>query len=121
MSLRYFCDPSLILVCFAQALAVASGLCLGKEGPLVHVACSVGHIFLRSVRVFRDNEGVETVEVAGTNFALVDIFNPMSPAARKREFLSAAAAAGVSVAFGAPLGGVLFVLGTTTLSHGFSA
>jgi chloride channel 3/4/5 len=61
-------------------------MCLGKEGPLVHVACCVGNIIPRVFPKYARNE------------------------AKKREILSAAAAAGVSVAFGAPIGGVLFSL-----------
>jgi len=67
-------------------LAVASGLSLGKEGPLVHVACCLGNILSYFFPKYRNNE------------------------AKKREVLSASAAAGVSVAFGAPVGGVLFSL-----------
>ncbi|XP_067946446.1 H(+)/Cl(-) exchange transporter 4-like [Watersipora subatra] len=67
-------------------LAVASGLSLGKEGPLVHVACCLGNILSYFFPKYRKNE------------------------AKKREVLSASAAAGVSVAFGAPVGGVLFSL-----------
>ncbi|XP_065182931.1 H(+)/Cl(-) exchange transporter 5-like [Sycon ciliatum] len=67
-------------------MAVAAGLSLGKEGPLVHVACCCGNIFARIHSKYRRNE------------------------AKRREILSAASAAGVSVAFGAPIGGVLFSL-----------
>lgn len=89
---HYLSAWTLIIKAIGLAFAVASGLSLGKEGPLVHVACCVGNLIIKPFRVFRDNE------------------------ARKREMLSAAAAAGVSVAFGAPLGGVLFVLEELSLS-----
>lgn len=69
-----------------KCLSVASGLWLGKEGPLVHVACCCANIIMRPFENLSNNE------------------------ARKREVLSAAAAAGISVAFGAPIGGVLFSL-----------
>ncbi|XP_053399925.1 H(+)/Cl(-) exchange transporter 4-like isoform X2 [Mercenaria mercenaria] len=67
-------------------LSVAAGLSLGKEGPYVHVACCCGNIFSYLFPKYGSNE------------------------AKKREVLSAASAAGVSVAFGAPIGGVLFSL-----------
>ncbi|BGP01071.1 Anion/proton exchange transporter GEF1 [Rhodotorula toruloides] len=82
-----FLSPiTLLIKSLGLPLAVASGLSLGKEGPLVHVACCIGDAMLRPFASLRDN------------------------GARHREILSAAAAAGVSVAFGAPLGGVLFSL-----------
>ncbi|GAM90304.1 hypothetical protein ANO11243_083470 [Dothideomycetidae sp. 11243] len=67
-------------------LSVSSGLWLGKEGPLVHVACCCANLFMKGFDTINSNE------------------------ARKREVLSAAAASGISVAFGSPVGGVLFSL-----------
>ncbi|GAA5926868.1 uncharacterized protein JCM15063_000391 [Sporobolomyces koalae] len=82
-----FLSPATLLIkSLGLPLAVASGLSLGKEGPLVHVACCIGDLIMRPFTALSGN------------------------GARQREILSAAAAAGVSVAFGAPLGGVLFSL-----------
>lgn len=84
--IHHFLDASVLLIkSLGLALAVGSGLWLGKEGPLVHVACCCANLFMK-------------------------IFPKFSNEARKREILSAAAAAGISVAFGAPIGGVLFSL-----------
>ncbi|RUP51522.1 hypothetical protein BC936DRAFT_147703 [Jimgerdemannia flammicorona] len=77
---------TLVVKSIGLVLAAASGLSLGKEGPLVHLACCCGNILSRIFPKFRNNE------------------------AKKREILSAASAAGISVAFGSPLGGVLFSL-----------
>lgn len=77
---------TLIIKSVGIMLAVSSGLSLGKEGPMVHIACCIGNIFSYLFPKYGRNE------------------------AKKREILSAAAAAGVSVAFGAPIGGVLFSL-----------
>jgi hypothetical protein len=67
-------------------LSVASGLSLGKEGPMVHIACACGNVLSKLFPSYISN------------------------GAKKREILSASAAAGISVAFGAPIGGVLFSL-----------
>ncbi|KAF8631881.1 hypothetical protein AX15_002146 [Amanita polypyramis BW_CC] len=77
---------TLFIKAIGLALSVASGLSLGKEGPLVHVACCMVNMVARWFKQFRNNE------------------------AQKRKLSAAAAAAGVSVAFGSPLGGVLFCL-----------
>uniref|UniRef100_H2YSM6 Chloride channel protein n=1 Tax=Ciona savignyi TaxID=51511 RepID=H2YSM6_CIOSA len=77
---------TLLIKSITAPLAVASNLSLGKEGPLVHIASCCGNIFAHLFPKYGKNE------------------------AKKREVLSAAAAAGVSVAFGAPVGGVLFSL-----------
>uniref|UniRef100_A0A8C9W822 Chloride channel protein n=1 Tax=Scleropages formosus TaxID=113540 RepID=A0A8C9W822_SCLFO len=77
---------TLLIKTVTLVLAVSSGLSLGKEGPLVHVACCCGNLFSSLFSKYSKNEG------------------------KRREVLSAAAAAGVSVAFGAPIGGVLFSL-----------
>uniref|UniRef100_A0A8C2K623 Chloride channel protein n=1 Tax=Cyprinus carpio TaxID=7962 RepID=A0A8C2K623_CYPCA len=77
---------TLIIKTITLVLAVSSGLSLGKEGPLVHVACCCANILCHFFTKYRRNE------------------------AKRREVLSAASAVGVSVAFGAPIGGVLFSL-----------
>ncbi|KAG6891477.1 hypothetical protein C0992_006208 [Termitomyces sp. T32_za158] len=84
------------------ALSVASGLSLGKEGPFVHIASCIGNIVSRFFGKYENNEG-------GYRLDLLDS-SPMLLLAKRREVLSAACAAGVAVAFGAPIGGTLFSL-----------
>ncbi|RDW59564.1 hypothetical protein BP6252_12651 [Coleophoma cylindrospora] len=83
---RFMGTWTLVVKSLGLCLAVASGMWLGKEGPLVHVACCCANLFMKLFSNINGNE------------------------ARKREALSAAAAAGISVAFGSPIGGVLFSL-----------
>lgn len=53
-----FLSPiTLLIKSLGLPLAVASGLSLGKEGPLVHVACCIGDAMLRPFASLRDNGG----------------------------------------------------------------
>ncbi|KAK9456004.1 chloride channel [Dipodascopsis uninucleata] len=67
-------------------LAIASGLSVGKEGPSVHYAVCTGNVIARNFSKYRRN------------------------VTKMREILTACAATGVAVAFGSPIGGVLFSL-----------
>ncbi|THG94987.1 hypothetical protein EW026_g6587 [Hermanssonia centrifuga] len=52
-----FLSPwTLLIKALGLALAVASGLSLGKEGPLVHVACCMAFLLSRVFKL-RQNEG----------------------------------------------------------------
>uniref|UniRef100_A0A670ZCH2 Chloride channel protein n=1 Tax=Pseudonaja textilis TaxID=8673 RepID=A0A670ZCH2_PSETE len=77
-------------------LSVVGGLAVGKEGPMIHsgAVIAAGVSQGRSTSLKRD-------------FRIFEYFRRDT---EKRDFVSAGAAAGVSAAFGAPVGGVLFSL-----------
>ena len=77
---------TLIIKSITLPLAIGSGLSVGKEGPSVHYAVCTGNVISKMFKKYRGN------------------------ASKTREVLSASAAAGVAVAFGSPIGGVLFSL-----------
>ena len=81
----HFLDFKVLVVkAFGAIFAVAAGMCLGKEGPFVHISTCAGYLVAMLFPKYRDN------------------------GRKLREMLSAACASGLSVAFGAPIGGVLF-------------
>jgi chloride channel 3/4/5 len=75
---------TLIVKVFGLIFAISASLVIGTQGPLVHICCCIGNIVSRCFKKYKHNE------------------------AKKREILSAACSSGVAVAFGAPIGGVLF-------------
>ncbi|KAF4443095.1 CLC chloride channel [Fusarium acutatum] len=85
-----FCIPHLfdlkvlIVKAIGSIFAVATGMCLGKEGPFVHISACVGYLVTICIPKYSTNQR------------------------KLREMLSIACSAGLSVAFGAPIGGVLF-------------
>lgn len=84
---NYLGVRTLLLKIAGLTLVVSSGLWLGKEGPLVHVACCIINVLYNLI-----------FGAANANEAV------------RRELLSAATATGISLAFNSPIGGVLFVL-----------
>jgi H+/Cl- antiporter ClcA len=79
---------TLFVKVLGNALAVAAGLCVGKEGPLAHIGAIVGQAVL---------------------YIPISSLLPYRNEKDKREIACAGAAAGVAAAFGSPIGGTLFI------------
>ena len=72
---------------FGVVLAVVGGLCVGKEGPLAHIGANVGAVVC---------------------YLPLPRFEWLRNDTYKRNLMAAGTSAGVSAAFGAPVGGALF-------------
>lgn len=84
---KLFGFETLVVKIFGVIFAVIGGLCVGKEGPLAHIGANVG------------------VAVA---YLPLPRFEYLRNDRKKRELVAAGCSAGVSSAFGAPIGGALF-------------
>lgn len=81
----HFLDLKVLIVkAVGATFAVGTGMNLGKEGPFVHISTCVGYLVASWFPKYQGN------------------------GRKMREMLSVACSAGLSVAFGAPIGGVLF-------------
>jgi len=88
---RAWAGPSTLLAkSVGITLVVATGLPLGKEGPFVHIGAMIGYILSSTV-------------LPGTA-SLLELRMPK----HQREWVGLGAAAGVTAAFNAPLGGILY-------------
>lgn len=79
---------TLIVKILGTSLGVSAGLAIGKEGPLAHIGAIIGIMVL---------------------YMPFDFVKHFQNDHCKREIAAAGAAAGVSAAFGSPIGGSLFV------------
>lgn len=79
--------PTMLTKIVGTTFAVVGRLCVGKEGPLAHIGAICGILVL-----YIPGQGFE--------YLRNDEY--------KRQMVAAGASAGVSVAFGAPIGGTLF-------------
>ena len=78
---------TLVVKILGVTFAVCGGLCVGKEGPLAHIGANVG---------------------AAIAYFPFPRFEFLRNDKNKRELAAAGCSAGVSAAFGAPIGGALF-------------
>jgi len=74
----------LLVKAVGSVFAVSTGMCLGKEGPFVHISTCVANLVALRFRKYQQSSR------------------------KLREILAAGCSSGLSVAFGAPIGGVLF-------------
>lgn len=82
----------LVLKTLGAILAVASGLPLGKEAPLIHIGACIANLVAQLFPKYAHN------------------------GKQLREVIVAGSAAGISAAFGAPIGGVLFAYEVSIMS-----
>lgn len=88
----------LVAKVFGMCFSVAAGLPLGKEGPMIHAGAIIGALLSQG---YSCSLGYDR---SWKRFQ--DLRNDIN----KRDFVTYGAAAGISAAFRAPIGGILFAL-----------
>eukprot|EP00667_Euglena_gracilis_P002124 EG_transcript_2122 len=96
---RIFNIKTLLVKVFSVIMAVSSGMPVGPEGPIIHICAALG----AGVSQGRSR-------TLGLNTIFGSIFAPLQSHRAQHDFITAGAAAGVATAFGAPIGGLLFVM-----------
>ena len=81
---------------FSTLLAVASGLPVGPEGPMVYMGATIGKHLSQGHSSWHSK-----IQCCFRRFRTMQ---------SRRDFISAGAAAGIASAFGAPVGGMLFAM-----------
>lgn len=85
---KFISWATFIIKALCVVIAIPGQLFIGKEGPLAHIGANVGALVI--------------------HYVPIPAFDYFKNEMTKREFACAGCAAGVSTAFGAPIGGVLF-------------
>ncbi|EPY30637.1 chloride channel 3 [Strigomonas culicis] len=93
---RYLGGWTFITKVVGMCFSTGSGLVVGKEGPFVHIGACVGGIVSK-------------------------LFPGFQSEVKRRELITAGAGAGMAVAFGAPVGGVIFALEEVSGTYNFKA
>ena len=93
---QVFNFKTIVVKIFSCAAAVGAGLPAGPEGPMIHLGAMIG-------------AGVSQMRSKTLGFE-TSWFSRFRNAKDRRDFISAGAGAGVSSAFGAPVGGLLFTM-----------
>jgi len=81
----------------------SSCLGLGPEGPMVHIGAMIG-------------AGLSSAKSRTLHIRIPNVFERLRSDSEQRDFIASGAAAGITAAFGAPIGGVLFAIEEAT-SH----
>lgn len=90
--------PVLVAKVLGMCFSVASGLPLGKEGPMIHAGSIIGAVV---------SQGNTITFGFDTSW---NVFQDLRNDRTKRDFVTFGAAAGVAAAFKSPIGGILFTL-----------
>ena len=90
--------PVLVAKVLGMCFSCASGLPLGKEGPMIHAGSIIGAAVSQGNTI---SYGFDTSW---------NVFQDLRNDHTKRDFVTFGAAAGVAAAFRAPIGGILFTL-----------
>ena len=86
------------------AFTIASGLTLGKEGPFVHIGAGIAYVLTQSLHI---------IDKLSMNHSY-KYTTKLRSISEERIFIAGGMAAGLTVAFAAPIAGILFALEGST-------